>query len=187
LHQDIPNSQFFVFKNNEAVFLPATADYAVSVTATGNGTFSLSFTLTDSAGSPAKVISFNDVPITVASRAQLSLKAPLVSEVLQLDVNGDGNTDFVIKANQLPPTESYIAVLRSLIQSFHLKPALNIDLDVILRAALDALQRGRTTPVQGQLAAFKAKLLAQSGKLLTASQVAVLIEIANKATASFSR
>ncbi len=183
LRQDIPNSQFFVFPENQAAFLPATQNFTVLLRATSNGTFSVTFNLCDPQGSTLNSFAFTDVPISINSRAQVLLNPTLSSQILQLDVNGDGTFDYQIQCNQMLPPASYVSVLINVIPTLNLPGGISTDLTSVLTSALSSLKRGDTTPAQNQLNAFQNKVSAQTNKSLTASQANLLADLAARAVA----
>lgn len=108
----------------------------------------------------------------------------LAVQTLQLDVNGDGVFDYVIKSNQPVPTGSYLSVLLSIVGSANLSSGLRSDMTSVLRAATASLQRGTTVAALNQLRAFDNKVNAQTNKALTPGEAELWLELSTLAQGS---
>ena len=105
IQENIPDSQFFVFSHNEAVFLSKENDYLVKIKAIETGTFTLIFKTIDSEGSVIDQIEYRDIPTSKDGRGEVILNHENLKPELSLDVDGDGTSDFNILPEKNPPEE----------------------------------------------------------------------------------
>jgi len=180
LLREIPNSDFFKFDTTEGVLLEAN-DYSVNLAATNAGTFSVVFNL--GGDPPNSTIEFHDVPISFHSKARLAFTPGSSSLVLQLDVNGDGITDFDIASGHPAPAGSFVAVLQNILPSLGLGEEPLKKLTHRLAEAAEEL--GELTELKDKLLKFREEVqnFAQKG-LLSNQQETLLAGIADKVLGS---
>jgi pimeloyl-ACP methyl ester carboxylesterase len=182
LHQGIAGSSHFVFPENEGGFLPFGKEYTISVAATDDGVFSLVFNhLVPPDDAIAHSTAYIDIPISGRSRGELSLSPTDTAPNLQLDVNGDGVTDFVVPANAAPTADLFPAVLTNMVENLALSEGMRQSLLAKLSAAATAIALGNVNAAGGQLSAFLEEVRAQRGKALTVADADKLIAMGNRA------
>jgi len=180
LRRDIDNSDFFVFSDGEGVLLSADQPYDVELTATDNGTFTLIFDTFDASQVLVSTFTFAEVPISVNTEAFVFLDVRRESQNLNLDIDGDGTMDFTVEANQLSSAESFLEVLRNIIESFELPRGTENSLVSKLEAALRSIERGITNAASNQINAFRRQVQALRGKKLTVEQADVLLDVSER-------
>jgi len=179
---DIPGSDFLRFSENEVGLIKANDTYSVQLTATANGTFTLSLELHNS----QKLITqstFHDIPITDQSRANVSIDPALSAPVLHVDLDGDGVPDFSVSADTPASARSYIQALRAIVAKLGIPADKSQDLIEILNNTEVSIDRGRTIDARQRLVAFIQKIAAQSGKSLSSDQASLLTRLAQLAVA----
>lgn len=88
VEQNIPGSDYEVIDDNKFVFLPSGTGYTIKGDATGVGSFDARVeTIVN--GEVATTSLWNDVPLTLTTKAQLAIGSN-EPEVLALDADGDG-------------------------------------------------------------------------------------------------
>jgi len=105
IQEEIPNSQFFVFPQNEAGFLPKNNVYRVDIQALETETFTLLFETLDADGNVTDSLAYQDIPISNEGKGELLLSPDNPSPELTLDVDGNGSNDFQIQSWENPPEE----------------------------------------------------------------------------------
>ena len=95
---NIPNSDFFLFPNNQIAVVPSGGPYTLSVNGTGDGTFDLRLREWQDSTINSTIL-YKDVPVSAMTKAQLVYQNGSNPPILQLDENGDG-----IYETQIPPT-----------------------------------------------------------------------------------
>jgi len=105
IRQDISESGFFSFPNNESGFMPYDNEYRIKIKAFNDGEFTLTLNLVEPDESISKTLAFSDVPIGNTSTGDLVLSPDTDNVILSLDVEGDGVADYELTANAEVPTE----------------------------------------------------------------------------------
>jgi len=181
LRQQIPNSDFFVFPINEAVLLPADDIFQVQLQPTDHGTFSLTFDFFNSENTFTDSSRFEEVPISINSRGRIFLDPGTTSQILELDVEGDGVVDHIIESGQPVPVASYGAVLVDVIRTLEIRKGIRTELLSVVGAALAQLGRGNKIAARNQFRALTLKVNAIMGVHLTTRQAGIILRLANKA------
>jgi hypothetical protein len=127
---------------------------------------------------------FADVPISVNSRAIVSLDPGATTQTLRVDINGDGVADYQVQTNQRPTTGNFVTVMLNIVATAGLPRGIEQDLSATLQAASASISRGNTVPARNQLGAFQSKVRVQSGKALSATLAASLESLVGKAIAA---
>jgi len=179
LQRGIPNSDFYIFPENEA----ASASFEEPVTShlksKGNGTFSLFVTAIDPAQQTEDNFAFTDIPISIKSVADVQ-SVPFTEPTLNLDIDGDGTPDFSVVANKPVTPRVFPAVLHSVVASYGLHNGTSEDLNATISAIDRSLQRGGTESPCGQYKALRNKIAALVGGKLTQKEHDELLQIIAK-------
>ncbi len=113
---NIPNSDFFLFPDNQIAVIPTGGPYTFSVSGIGDGTFDLRIREWQD-DNVMKTILYKDVPVTSTTKAALTYISGSDVPMLGVDENGDGIIDLTLspssvlgsQGNQIdltPPTTS---------------------------------------------------------------------------------
>jgi len=113
LHSDISKTSFFIFEDNQSGFLLPKEKYHIQIHAVAAGTFSLRFLLKSPEGERREAFIFYDIPISTRSTGQLDISPEEQNLFLQLDIDGEGNSDLKLPANQKPTVLSLMAIFKS--------------------------------------------------------------------------
>jgi len=168
LHEDIPKSRFFAFTENEAAIINGSSNTRIALRATDYGTFTLGIEHFQNQALAAAYI-FSSVPISIGSIANVQYQ-PGTAPSLQLDVDGNGTTDFTIVANAPPTPGVVLAVIVNTINRFGLSKGLSTELLATVNSAAKALAAGDTKTVMNLMKALDQKVNAQSEKTLSDKQ-----------------
>ena len=97
------------------------------------------------------------------------------------DIHATNCSSFVFDLRLDPTSAGFVSLLQEYIGSLDLPPGIRADLNSVLQAALNALQRGDSIAARNQFIAFENKVNALRGKTLTDTQADILLNLAAKA------
>jgi pimeloyl-ACP methyl ester carboxylesterase len=112
-------------------------------------------------------IRFVDLPVSDRSTGYLAVSHVTGAVVLNLDVEGDGIVDFIIRPNQQPEADVSISILAAIVRSLPIDPGVRNSLAVKLNEAAAGAGRGDNHAAQGGLNAFLNEVTAQTGKSIS--------------------
>jgi hypothetical protein len=141
--ENIPGSRYFGYGEDKYIVLP-DGNYQTKITGAGFGTFTYEQKQIDAVtGNGTTTLSFNDVPVTPNTIAQLVTSTSTGSTTLQVDINGDGQNIVTIKANQSFDPVLYLQMMKEVIDGFNLKPKVEKDLDKRIDDMIKTIQKGK--------------------------------------------
>jgi len=179
LENQIPLSNFFVFEENEGGFLIPGQQYSIQITALGMGVFSLTFNERDDVDNLLRSIQFTEIPIAPTSKASFQLFTDSPTAILELDIDGDGSPDFLLRSNQAITPGEYIRILKTIMSSLGLEKGIEGSMLAKVDAAASSIGANRYREGKNILGALLNEIQAQKGKKLTATQAIGLTDVIN--------
>ena len=120
ISEEISNSFYLPFGDGKYVGVPVGEDYEVELVGQDIGIFT--FNIEHLSGDDVEdVESFINVPVNTETIATLSIDANGDAGELELDVNGDGESDVALSPGDEFSSTDYIAVLREMIENSNLE------------------------------------------------------------------
>lgn len=179
LEEGIPSGSLSSAGHNTYLGLAPDDRYRIELRGLAFGTFTLKLEefLDDN---PLSAVSYLDVPVSPTTRAHFTIQHVADASQLELDINGDGVTDFTLAPSPQPNTLASLRILTAMVRALRLRAGIENSLVSKLEAAASALQRGDRQAVAGVLGAFKNEVEAQKGKAIAATDASGLIGIANR-------
>lgn len=102
---DITESDFYVFEDSQAAYMPHGSEYTVEIKAKDTGRFSLTLETVEANGSISKTQEYANIPISKTGKGKIILAPDILQPILSLDVNGDNAEDFGLIPGTEPPDE----------------------------------------------------------------------------------
>jgi hypothetical protein len=185
IERQIPNSSFERFGGEVYLSLDARDRYQLRLRGLDLSTFTLALEeyVDDRLTS---TISFQNIPVSVSTRAVVDLQHVSTSVALAVDVNGDGITDFVIPQGSRTNPAMSLPVLAATIRSAGFSVGVTQSLTAKIDGAAAAFSRGNNQAAAGILGALIAELQAQRGKSIPPPTSDALIRVVRTLLRAFA-
>lgn len=151
VEENIPGSSYISFGEGKYVLLPET-EYDIKLKGLDYGTFTLE-TKTTQGGAEIASSTFTDIPTSPSMIGNIVLGTTTSNSVINIDINGDNDNDFIVEGNQDLDPIVYLQILKGTIETFDASKKTKNELKKEIDSIIKLLQKDRII-----LAILKVKL-----------------------------
>lgn len=176
VEENIPNSFYMNFGEGKYIGLPENILTTIKLQGTGYGTFTLN----------VNEDVFTDVPVTPLTVARIDTTTTDAPQLI-LDVEGDGNDDYIIKPDTNFDPILYLQSMKQVVVSLDLKKAVEKNLLTKIDKLLELIKKGKITNVESKIQKYifrmqkkKAKRIDENDKVQFISMLNQLLDNTNK-------